>query len=132
MLKASDVERGRDALEGKGLQRRPQRRSDRRSEEVAKAVGGGYCRLRMPLQLVAVRGTVAGHRLGALDWGGGGLPRSNASLGAGVPSCPRRVAAGRIVPPSPDTLLSGILRTERQAVAAESRTSCTWGSTLRC
>ena len=38
----------RDALEAKGPQRRPQRRSDRRLEEVAKAVGGGYCRLQMP------------------------------------------------------------------------------------
>ena len=37
------------------------------------AVGGGYCRLEMPLRLaLAVRGTVAGHRLGA---------PSNASLG---------------------------------------------------
>eukprot|EP00670_Eutreptiella_braarudii_P021862 CAMPEP_0174349268 /NCGR_PEP_ID=MMETSP0811_2-20130205/5969_1 /TAXON_ID=73025 ORGANISM="Eutreptiella gymnastica-like, Strain CCMP1594" /NCGR_SAMPLE_ID=MMETSP0811_2 /ASSEMBLY_ACC=CAM_ASM_000667 /LENGTH=48 /DNA_ID= /DNA_START= /DNA_END= /DNA_ORIENTATION= len=33
---------GRDALEGKGPQRRPQKRLDRRLEEVAKAVGGGY------------------------------------------------------------------------------------------
>ena len=30
----------RDALEGKGPQRRPQKRFDRRLEEVAKAVGG--------------------------------------------------------------------------------------------
>ena len=36
----------RDALEGKG----PQRRFGRRLEEVAKAVGGGYCRLHMPLR----------------------------------------------------------------------------------
>ena len=58
----------RDAFEGKGPQRRPQKRLDRRLEEVAKAVGGGYCRLQMPLSLVlAVRGTVSGHRLGALD-----------------------------------------------------------------
>ena len=35
---------GRDALDGKGPQRRPQRLLDRRLEEVAKAVGGGYCR----------------------------------------------------------------------------------------
>ena len=35
-------------------------------EEVAKAVGGGYCRLRMPLKLAFVLSeTVAGHRLGA-------------------------------------------------------------------
>ena len=62
-----------DALEGKGPQRRPQERLDRRFEEVAKAVRGGYCRLQMPLGLaLAVRGTVAGHRLGALEGGGGG------------------------------------------------------------
>ena len=42
-----------------------QRQLGRRLEEVAKAVGGGYCRLRMPLQLaLGVRETVAGHRLG--------------------------------------------------------------------
>ena len=55
-----------DALEEKG----PQRRLGRRLEEVAKAVGGGYCRLQMPLRLaLGVRGTVAGHRLGTLDDG---------------------------------------------------------------
>ena len=41
----------------------PRRRLGRRLEEVAKAVRGGYCRL----QMLAVRGTVAGHRLGALE-----------------------------------------------------------------
>ena len=35
----------RDALEGNGPQRPPQMRLDRRLEKVAKAVGGGYCRL---------------------------------------------------------------------------------------
>ena len=72
----------RDASEGKGPQRRPQRRLDRRLEAVAKAVGGGYCRLQMPLKLAfGVRGTVAGHRRGALEGGGGGpAPPSNASL----------------------------------------------------
>ena len=62
---------GRGAFEGQG----PQRRLDRRLEEVAKAVGGGYCRLQTPLSLaLAARGTVAGHRLGALEGrrGGGG------------------------------------------------------------
>ena len=52
-----------------------------------KAVGGGHCRLQMPLKLaLAVRGTVAGHRLGALEGGGGitSVP-SNASP-------PRRLA----------------------------------------
>ena len=61
----------RDASEGKGPPR-----FGRRLEEVAKAVGGGYCRLQMPSRLaLGVRGTVAGHRLGALQrGGGGGLP----------------------------------------------------------
>ena len=62
-----------DALEGKGPQRRPQKRLDRRLAGVAKAVGAGYCRLQMPLRLaLGVRETVAGHRLGALEGGGGG------------------------------------------------------------
>ena len=78
---------GRDALEGKGPQRRPQKPLDRRLEEVAKAVGGGYCRLQTPLRpALGVRGTVAGRRLGALEGGGGGCPPpppSNASLGPG-------------------------------------------------
>ena len=76
---------GRGALEGKGPQRRPQKRLDKRLEEVAKAVGGGYCRLQMPLKMaLAVTGTVAGHRLGALEGGrGGGSHPSNASLGLG-------------------------------------------------
>ena len=66
--------RTRAALEGKGPQRRPQRRLGRRLEEVVKAVGGGYCRLQMPLKrALAVRETVAGHRQGALE-GGGYLP----------------------------------------------------------
>ena len=61
----------RDALAGKGPPRRPQKRLDRRLEEVAKAVGGGYCRLQMPLRLaLGVRGTAAGHRPGALEGGG--------------------------------------------------------------
>ena len=74
---------GRDALEGKGPQRRLQRRLDRRLEEVAKAVGGGYWRLRMPWKpALGVGGAVAGRRLGALEGGEGGTsPRSNASLG---------------------------------------------------
>ena len=78
---------GRDALEGQGPQRWPQRRFDRRWEEAAKAVGGGYCRLQMPLSLaLSVRETVAGHRLRALEGGGGTPPPgSDASLGAGCP-----------------------------------------------
>ena len=61
------------ALEGEGPQRRPQRRLDRRLEEVAKAVGGGYCQLQMPLKLaLGVRETAARRWLGAL----GGYPPS--------------------------------------------------------
>ena len=55
---------------GEGPPRRPQKRLDGRLEEVAKAVGGGYCRLQMPLKLaLAVGETVAGRRLGALQGG---------------------------------------------------------------
>ena len=77
---------GRDALEGKGPQWWPQTRPDRRLEEVANAVWGGYPRLQMPLKLaLAVGETVAGHGLGALGRGGGGgaVPPSNASLAGG-------------------------------------------------
>ena len=65
---------GSGASEGKGPRRRPRKRLDRRLEEVAEAVGGGYCRLQMPLRLaVAVRETVAGRwLLGALEGGAGG------------------------------------------------------------
>ena len=47
-------------------------------EALRQAVGGdyqsGWGRLQMPLRLaLAVRGTVAGHRLGALEGGGGGV-----------------------------------------------------------
>ena len=59
---------GTDASEGKGPRRRPQQRLGRRLEEVAKAVGDGYCRLPMPSQpALGVLGTVARHRLGALE-----------------------------------------------------------------
>ena len=62
----------RDALQGKGPQRRPQERLRRRLEEVAKAVGGGYCRLQMPLKpALAARRTAAG---GWAPWRGGGAP----------------------------------------------------------
>ena len=70
------------ALEGKGPQKRPQRRLDNHLEGVAKAVGRGYCRLQMPLKpALGVRETVAGHRLGAQERGEG-VPTfpSNASL----------------------------------------------------
>ena len=61
-----------------GTSERPQRRLGRRLEEVAEALGGSYFRLQIPLTLaLGVRGTVAGHRLGTLERGGGA---SNASL----------------------------------------------------
>ena len=56
-------------------------------EEVAKAVGGGYCRLQMPLRLaLGVRKTVAGRRLGALKGGGGYLPPFHCIPGTTPPS----------------------------------------------
>ena len=65
----------RGALDAKWPGTRPQRRLGRRLEEVAQAVGGGYCRLQMPLRVaLGVRETVAGDRLGTLE-GGGGLGR---------------------------------------------------------
>ena len=85
----------RDALKGKAPQRRPQKRLDRRLQEVTKAVGGGYCRLQMPLKLaLAVRGTAAGHRLGALE-GGGGYPPACAVWDA--PSKPHNLPRSRSV-----------------------------------
>ena len=71
---------GRDAVEEKGSQRRPQRRLDGRLEEVAKAVGGGYCRLQTPLRLaLGVRETMVGALervylppLQCIPWRGGG------------------------------------------------------------
>ena len=64
----------RDAFNGKAPRRQPQRGLDRRLEDVAEAVGGGYCRWQMPLRpALAVRRIVAGHRLGALEGGGGGF-----------------------------------------------------------
>ena len=72
----------RDALEGKGPQGRLQKRLGRRLKEVAKAVAGGYCWGQMPLKPAPlVRETVAGHKQGALERGGGGPPLSTASLG---------------------------------------------------
>ena len=84
----------RDAVEGKGPQRRPQKRLDKRLEEVAEAVGGGYCWLQMPWKLALdVRETVARHRLGALEGGGGAAtPICNASL---------RLTYGALPPPVP-------------------------------
>ena len=61
--------RGRlETIDGGG-----ERTSEAAPEAVGQAVGGGYCRLQMPLQLaLAVRETVTGSELGALEGGGGG------------------------------------------------------------
>ena len=94
--------RGGGALEGKGPQRRPQKRLGRWLEGVAKAVGGGYSRLQMPLKLaLGVRGTVAGHGLGALEGGEGGTsPPSNASLGGGGGVAGQREGGGGVQHPA--------------------------------
>ena len=86
----------RDALEGKRPQRRPQKQLGRRLEEAVKAVGGGYCRLPMPLKL-ALGGQWLG--IGWAPWrgGGGGLP---------LFQCIRRSACARwppCLPPPPST-----------------------------
>ena len=76
---------------GKGFRGCPRSGWDRRLEEVAKAVGGGYCRLQMPLRpALAVGETVGGRGLCALEEGGGDTPppSSNASLGLCPPPRP--------------------------------------------
>ena len=61
-----------DALEGKGPERWPQNRLGRRLEGFAKAVGGGYCRLHMPVKpALGCRGQWLG--VGWAPWKGGGI-----------------------------------------------------------
>ena len=121
---------GRAALEGKGPQRRPQKRLDRRLEEVAKAVGGGYCRLQMPLKLaLVVRQTVAGHRLGALVGGGGVTPPpSSASLAWGflvlvlVPLLPRLMPVVLVLVRAPMGAVPSGVRTESKVWRSSAHT----------
>ena len=105
----------------KSNSRRPQRRLDRRLEGVAQAVGGGYCRLHMPLRLaLAVRETVAGHRLGALE-GGGGVPRPLSMHPSRGGASSREVASngcrspgrGRDRPPAPSRRAHHVCRAPR-------------------
>ena len=71
-----------DALEGKGPQRRPRKRLGKWLEEVAKAVGGGWCRLQLQCKpALAVRETVGGQPDIGSPRGGAGVPLPfNASL----------------------------------------------------
>ena len=60
---------------GEGPQRQPQRRLDRRLAKVAKAVGGGYCRLQMPLKVALGSQRDSGWaQAGRPGRGGGGNP----------------------------------------------------------
>ena len=88
-----------------GTSEGPQRRVDRRLEEGAKAVGGGYCRLQMPLKLaLAVRGQWLG-----VGWvpstEGGGTPPPHASLPTPRP-CPAQTI-------SPSAQVEGITSSGR-------------------
>ena len=128
----------RDALEGEGPQRRPLKRLDRRLEEVAEAVRGGYCRLQMPLRrALGVRGTVAGRRLGALEGGGGGscpcnvsLPHPQGPSNARQTTCPRLLSPGGVQVCHPPILpdRSGARHTGGCSACAR---SCCWPATHR-
>ena len=90
----------RDASEPKGPQRRPQRRLDGRLEEVAKAVGGRFCRLPMLRKpALGVRDRVSGHGRG----GGGATPTPpNAMDGPHQCHAPRPKEACMYSPSSPN------------------------------
>ena len=113
----------RDALKGKGPQRWPQRRLGRRLEEVAKAVGGGFCRLQMPLRLaLAVRGTVAAgpHVLEVPEFfaiavigGCDGL-----GLGRGLRGCRSPVACSFSPPPPPNNAARCVVHSAGAVVLA--------------
>ena len=98
---------GPHASEGTGPHDGLQRRLGRRLEEVAKAVGGGCCRLQMPLRpALGVGGTVAGHRLRALEGEGGGSQMpwrpgtgGQGQSGGGHRLRPPRVTFRRVVVP---------------------------------
>ena len=94
----------RGALEGEGPQRRPQQRLGRRLEEVAKAVGGGYCRLLNAVEPGAWRQGDSGWA----PWSGGGggtaPPFQCISWGPGrsrLLSPPPRAAAPHPLAPGP-------------------------------
>ena len=70
---------GREAVEGKGPQRLSKRRLGRRLEGVAKAVGGSYGRLYIPLGQGDSGWAQAGRPGGGGGWGT--FPPSHTSLG---------------------------------------------------
>ena len=128
---------GTDAVAGQGPRRRPQKRLGRRLEEVAKAVGGGYCRLQMLLKpALGVRGTGAGHGLGVLVGGGGGGARSPLSMhrwgggGGGHPDgsglltapSPCHSARGRAPPPRRSASPGNGLKPDPKIVGGSRRT----------
>ena len=86
---------------------------------------GGYCRLQMPLRpALGVRGTVAGHRLGALEEGGGGLPPPPfqcVPLGGGS-RLQRMAHAGPLwTPPPKDLWATARVHKRRSAQSADPR-----------
>ena len=69
-------------------------------------VGGGYCRLQVPLKpAVCVRETVAGHRLGALEGRRGAGKYYNGCTG-GARATPAQPASGGVVSRIPDGLFA--------------------------
>ena len=93
-LKAAQA-RSNGCIRREGTSEPARKRLDRRLEEVAEAVGGGNCRLQMPVRLaLAVRETVAGHRLGALEGGGGYLPPFQCTPARRPPSTRHCVSSG--------------------------------------
>ena len=74
---------------GKGPQRKPQRRLGRRLEEVAEAVGGGYCRLQMPSRLAfGVRGTGVPSPFQCIPWPSPLYSCARALARSPAPLCP--------------------------------------------
>ena len=73
-------------------------------EAVVKSVGGGYCRLQMPLSLaLAIRGTVAGHRLSALEGEGDNPPPPPSDASPPPPNPTPAPSLPPSLPPPPQT-----------------------------
>ena len=76
---ACGARRGRDAFQGKGLQKGLQKRPGRRLEVVAKAAEGGYCRLKGAMEAAGCNQEESGRGTGRGPWRG----PSNAGLHRG-------------------------------------------------